>query len=116
MVGMTDKWKKVLVTVHNYFPYVYIEYTGPMEIESRDEIDEYLGRLKDAIEKEPTLARKGGLITRMKVCKKMPFYGYHPKKRVFVKIYYCLPWKREALMKCLHSGRILSRIGFIFKL
>ena len=111
MVGMSDRRRKMLVTVHNYFPYVYIDYSGPMEVESRDDLTKYLDELRCAIEQEPTLARRGGLITRMKIVKKTPFYGYHSKRQFFVKIFYCLPWKRAELMKCLHSGRILSSIG-----
>ena len=62
---------------------MYVPYTGPETVE---ESEEYLEKFKNQINGIEKLKTKGGILTSIKIVKKLPFYGYHPKPERFIKV------------------------------
>ena len=88
LFGTTDRDESVVLTVHNFFPYVYVPYLGPSQAEGSKE---YLAEFRQQLDEFETLKTKGGLITSTQIVKRLPFYGYHPRVEKFVKeIGFCI--------------------------
>ncbi|EAW09272.1 DNA-directed DNA polymerase zeta catalytic subunit REV3 [Aspergillus clavatus NRRL 1] len=99
--GATETGQKVCVHVHGAFPYLYIEYDGPLNAEQDHALA--LNYRRNAYDK------KTAFVAHITLVKGVPFYGYHVGYRFFFKIYLLNPVYVTRLADLLLQGAVLKR-------
>ncbi|GIC86614.1 DNA-directed DNA polymerase zeta catalytic subunit REV3 [Aspergillus udagawae] len=99
--GATETGQKVCVHVHGAFPYLYIEYDGPLDPDQDHALA--LNYRRNAYDK------KTAFVAHITLVKGVPFYGYHVGYCFFFKIYLLDPVYTTRLADLLLQGAVLKR-------
>ncbi|KAH0290427.1 putative DNA polymerase zeta catalytic subunit, partial [Aureobasidium sp. EXF-3399] len=112
--GATETGQKVCLHIHGAFPYLYIEYTGPLD---RSSVDEYIAALRLSIDhalavsyRRNTADAKAIFVAHISLVKGVPYFGYHVGYKYFLKVYLLNPSNMTRLSDLLHQGAILKQI------
>ncbi|KAF7179775.1 hypothetical protein CNMCM7691_008825 [Aspergillus felis] len=111
--GATETGQKICVHVHGAFPYLYIEYDGPLD---PDQVRSAIRSLHLSIDHALALNyrrnaydKKTAFVAHITLVKGVPFYGYHVGYRFFFKIYLLDPVYTTRLADLLLQGAVLKR-------
>ncbi|KAJ5819867.1 hypothetical protein N7474_005458 [Penicillium riverlandense] len=111
--GSTETGQRVCVHVHGAFPYLYIQYDGPLTAEEVNSASRTLHLSIDhalAISyRRNAYDRKTAFVAHITLVKGIPFYGYHVGYRFFFKIYLLNPFYITRLADLLHQGAVMKR-------
>ncbi|KAK1947415.1 DNA polymerase zeta catalytic subunit [Phytophthora citrophthora] len=122
--GATPAGQKALVHVHGIFPYFYFRAEDDPDFEDPERLRALLPRLAKDIEaanatKQLQRRQSHGnktarftpnrTIAKMLVVQGTPFYGYHPKPKLFVQIFLYNPRVVTAIVQLLESGSVAER-------
>ncbi|KAL3674721.1 hypothetical protein V7S43_000655 [Phytophthora oleae] len=122
--GATPAGQKALVHVHGIFPYFYFRAEDDPDFEDPGRLRALLPRLAKDIEAANTtkqLHRRQSngrktpnfnpsrIIAKMLIVQGTPFYGYHPKPKLFVQIFLYNPRVVAAIVQLLESGSVAER-------
>lgn len=118
--GATDQGQRCCVHIHGALPYLYIDYTGPLDPEAVQAHIRKLGRSLNLAMFYSFRGRKGRTdfdplrdqyIPYIVLCKGIPFYGFHVGYRYFLKIYCLQPKYMWRLTEILKSGAVLKTVN-----
>ncbi|KAJ6085618.1 hypothetical protein N7499_005247 [Penicillium canescens] len=111
--GATETGQRVCVHVHGAFPYLYIEYNGPL---APEEVNSAIRSLHLSIDHALAISfrrnaydRMTAFVAHITLVKGVPFYGYHVGWRFFFKIYLLNPFHMNRLTDLLHQGAVMKR-------
>ncbi|RHZ56018.1 DNA-directed DNA polymerase zeta catalytic subunit REV3 [Aspergillus thermomutatus] len=111
--GATETGQKVCVHVHGAFPYLYIEYDGPLDPEQvRSAIRSLHLSIDHALAlnyRRNAYDKKTAFVAHITLVKGVPFYGYYVGYRFFFKIYLLDPVYVTRLADLLLQGAVLKR-------
>ncbi|KAI8904535.1 hypothetical protein DFJ77DRAFT_480554 [Powellomyces hirtus] len=113
MFGVTAAGQKACVHLHNAYRYIYIPYEGPSDPEQAQVYIHKLGTSLNhatalAFGKHPEDAGKNLFIASIVLVKGVPFYGFHPGYRPFLKINLLNPSHVKRVCVILESGSVLG--------
>ncbi|KAK4452812.1 hypothetical protein QBC34DRAFT_397046 [Podospora aff. communis PSN243] len=107
--GSTETGQKVCAHIHGVFPYLYVEYHGPLD---RPTVGEYICRFHSSIDRALALSYRKNrqrFVARITLVKGIPFYGFHVGYRFYLKIYMLNPMVMTRLADLLQQGLIMSQ-------
>ncbi|GAB1311973.1 DNA polymerase zeta [Madurella fahalii] len=109
--GSTETGQKVCAHIHGAFPYLYVEYRGPLD---KAAVSEYILRFHLSIDHALAVSfRKEGkphsYVARITLVKGVPFYGFYVGYRFYLKIYMLSPLFMTRLADLLLQGLIMGR-------
>ncbi|KAG2785806.1 DNA polymerase zeta catalytic subunit [Phytophthora cactorum] len=122
--GATPAGQKALVHVHGMFPYFYFRAEDDPDFEDPERLRTLLPRLAKDIEaanasKQQQRQQNNGnatakfnpckIIAKMLIVQGTPFYGYHPRPKLFVQIFLYNPRVVASVVQLLESGGIGER-------
>ncbi|XP_062954509.1 DNA polymerase zeta catalytic subunit isoform X2 [Cynocephalus volans] len=107
--GATPAGQKTCLHLHGIFPYLYVPYDGYGQ-----QPESYLSQMAFSIDRALNVALGNPSSTAQHVFKVslvsgMPFYGYHEKERLFMKIYLYNPAMVKRICELLQSGAIMNK-------
>jgi DNA polymerase zeta len=112
--GATETGQKVCLHIHGAFPYLYIEYAGPLDPKS---VQEYTKALRTSIDlalavsyRRNTNDAKAIFVAHISLVKGVPYFGYHVGYKYFLKIYLLNPSNMTRLSDLLHQGAIMKQV------
>ncbi|KAK0753578.1 hypothetical protein B0T18DRAFT_358164 [Schizothecium vesticola] len=110
--GSTETGQKVCAHIHGAFPYLFVEYQGPLD---KATVGEYIYRLHGSIDHalasarhHHVVGRQPRYVARITLAKGVPFYGYHVGYRFYLKIYMLNPNDITRLAELLQAGVIMG--------
>ncbi|KAK4154857.1 hypothetical protein C8A00DRAFT_14013 [Chaetomidium leptoderma] len=111
--GSTETGQKVCAHIHGAFPYLYIEYRGPLD---KPTVSEYIYGLHLSIDHALAVSYRRDqyrdpqrFVARVTLVKGVPFYGFHVGYRFYLKIYMLTPVVMTRLADLLQQGVIMGR-------
>ncbi|KAK4198463.1 putative DNA polymerase zeta catalytic subunit [Triangularia verruculosa] len=111
--GSTESGQKVCAHIHGAFPYLYVEYQGPLE---RKLVSEFILKLHVSIDQALAVNYRRDrdrdrprFVARITLVKGVPFYGFHVGYRFYLKIYMLNPLVMTRLADLLQQGLIMNR-------
>ncbi|KAJ1891832.1 DNA polymerase zeta, partial [Kickxella alabastrina] len=107
--GATASDQRICLHLHQIWPYIYVQYDGPSNLDAVREFGYHLGlSLNHALN---ISLRSNGLIFIAAVVpvKGVPFYGYHTGYRPFFKIKLTNPSMMARASSLLSSGAVMGR-------
>ncbi|KAK1758381.1 hypothetical protein QBC47DRAFT_374509 [Echria macrotheca] len=111
--GSTETGQKVCAHIHGAFPYLFVQYRGPLD---RSIIGEYIYRLHSSIDRALALSYRRNVqkeqprfVARITLVKGVPFYGFHVGYRFYLKIYMLNPLVMTRLADLLQQGLIMNQ-------
>ncbi|KAK4174986.1 putative DNA polymerase zeta catalytic subunit [Triangularia setosa] len=111
--GSTETGQKVCAHIHGAFPYLYVEYRGPLE---KKLVSEFILKLHVSIDQALAVNYRRGrdrdrprFVARITLVKGVPFYGFHVGYRFYLKIYMLNPLVMTRLADLLQQGLIMNR-------
>ncbi|MCJ1356494.1 MAG: DNA polymerase zeta, partial [Icmadophila ericetorum] len=111
--GATETGQKVCAHIHGAFPYLFIEYDGPLMAE---EVDAYIRRLHISIDHALGISYRRNLydgatafVAHIGIVKGIPFYGYHVGYKFFLKMHLYNPLHVSRLADLLRQGTIMKK-------
>ncbi|KAK4242067.1 hypothetical protein C8A03DRAFT_29811 [Achaetomium macrosporum] len=111
--GSTETGQKVCAHIHGAFPYLYIEYRGPLD---KPTVSEYIYRLHLSIDRALAVSYRmeqyrepRSFVARITLVKGVPFYGFHVGYRFYLKIYMLNPVVMTRLADVLQQGLVMGR-------
>ncbi|KAK3311463.1 uncharacterized protein B0T15DRAFT_387080 [Chaetomium strumarium] len=111
--GSTETGQKVCAHIHGAFPYLYIEYRGPLD---KHAVSEYIYRLHLSIDTALAVSYRmeqyrepRSFVARITLVKGVPFYGFHVGYRFYLKIYMLNPAVMTRLADVLQQGLVMGR-------
>ncbi|KAF4035862.1 DNA polymerase family B [Phytophthora infestans] len=122
--GATPAGQKALVHVHGIFPYFYFRTEDDPDFEDAERLRTLLPRLAKDIEaanasKQKQRQQNNGnatarfnpsrIIAKMLIVQGTPFYGYHPRPKLFVQIFLYNPRVVASVVQLLESGAVVER-------
>ncbi|KAG6580342.1 recovery protein 3 isoform 3 [Phytophthora cinnamomi] len=122
--GATPAGQKALVHVHGIFPYFYFRAEDDPDFEDPERLRALLPRLAKDIEaasasKQQQRRQNNGnstarcnssrIIAKMLIVQGTPFYGYHPRPKLFVQIFLYNPRVVTSVVQVLESGCVGER-------
>ncbi|DBA81937.1 hypothetical protein WJX77_000726 [Trebouxia sp. C0004] len=111
--GSTPSGQKACVHLHKAFPYFYVPYDNSFPDEPA-QAQTFLRQLAQSLEaamqqhQEPGTGRKQ-VVHAVQLVRAIPFYGYHPEERLFIKIILYNPGQVTRIATLLQSGVIMNR-------
>ncbi|KAG7388922.1 DNA polymerase zeta catalytic subunit [Phytophthora pseudosyringae] len=122
--GATPAGQKTLVHVHGIFPYFYFRAEDDPDFEDPERLRTLLPRLAKDIEAANASKQQqrqqnngnktarfnpGRIIAKMVIVQGTPFYGYHPRPKLFVQIFLYNPRVAASVVQFLESGGVGER-------
>ncbi|ETL80985.1 hypothetical protein L917_18572 [Phytophthora nicotianae] len=122
--GATPAGQKALIHVHGIFPYFYFRAEDDPDFEDPERLRTLLPRLAKDIEaanaskqqqrqqnngNATTRFKSSRIIAKMLIVQGTPFYGYHPRPKLFVQIFLYNPRVVTSVVQLLESGGIAER-------
>ncbi|KUF85933.1 DNA polymerase [Phytophthora nicotianae] len=122
--GATPAGQKALIHVHGIFPYFYFRAEDDPDFEDPERLRTLLPRLAKDIEaanaskqqqrqqnngNATTRFKSSRIIAKMLIVQGTPFYGYHPRPKLFVQIFLYNPRVVTSVVQLLESGEIAER-------
>ncbi|KAL2136842.1 hypothetical protein VTI74DRAFT_1056 [Chaetomium olivicolor] len=111
--GSTETGQKVCAHIHGAFPYLYIEYRGPLD---KPIVSEYILRLHLSIDRALAInyrrdqyGEPQSFVARITLVKGVPFYGFYVGYRFYLKIYMLNPIVMTRLADLLQQGLIMGK-------
>ncbi|KAK0663959.1 putative DNA polymerase zeta catalytic subunit [Cercophora samala] len=111
--GSTETGQKVCAHIHGAFPYLYVEYRGPLE---KKLVSEFILKLHVSIDQALAVNYRRDrdrdrprFVARITLVKGVPFYGFHVGYRFYLKIYMLNPLVMTRLADLLQQGLIMNR-------
>ncbi|KAL2121902.1 hypothetical protein VTJ04DRAFT_2357 [Mycothermus thermophilus] len=111
--GSTETGQKVCAHIHGAFPYLFVEYRGPLD---KPTYSEYIYRMHLSIDHALTVSYRRDpsrgpqrYVARITLVKGIPFYGFHVGYRFYLKIYMLNPLTISRLADLLQQGVIMGR-------
>ncbi|EAQ89973.1 hypothetical protein CHGG_06592 [Chaetomium globosum CBS 148.51] len=111
--GSTETGQKVCAHVHGAFPYLYIEYRGPLD---KPTVSEYIYALHLSIDRALAINYRRDqrrepqrFVARVTLVKGVPFYGFHVGYRYYLKIYMLNPVVMTRLADLLLQGLVMGQ-------
>ncbi|KAK0723736.1 hypothetical protein B0T21DRAFT_337343 [Apiosordaria backusii] len=111
--GSTETGQKVCAHIHGAFPYLYVEYRGPLE---KRLVSEFILKLHVSIDQALAVNYRRDrdrdrprFVARITLVKGVPFYGFHVGYRFYLKIYMLNPLVMTRLADLLQQGLIMNR-------
>ncbi|SPQ19737.1 b8231684-30ab-4494-a2bb-b7a53b47e0f7 [Thermothielavioides terrestris] len=111
--GSTETGQKVCAHIHGAFPYLYIEYGGPLD---KATVSEYIYRLHLSIDhalavsyRRDQYRDRQSFVARITLVKGVPFYGFYVGYRFYLKVYMLNPVVMTRLADLLQQGLIMGR-------
>ncbi|KAK9244467.1 hypothetical protein V1506DRAFT_318573 [Lipomyces tetrasporus] len=93
--GNSDTGQKVCAHIHGVFPYLFIEYSGPL---NKQHVHEYIQGLYMSINNALRASfqynskdARNTFVANIVLCKGVPFYGFHIGWKYFLKVYMLSP-------------------------
>ncbi|XP_070705223.1 DNA polymerase zeta catalytic subunit [Pempheris klunzingeri] len=107
--GATPAGQKTCLHLHGVFPYIYVPYDGQGQ-----EPDRHLRQVAFSIDRALNVAMGNPASGNQHVFKVvlvsgMPFYGYHGKEKLFMKIYLYNPQVVKRVCELLQSGAVMNK-------
>ncbi|KAK7205599.1 DNA polymerase zeta, catalytic subunit [Myxozyma melibiosi] len=108
--GNADTGQKVCAHIHGVYPYLFIEYRGPLD---RSAVDDYIKTLTAGINSAFCVSlnnrrSKNTFVANIILCKAVPFYGFHVGWSYYLKIYILDPGLMNRLADLLRNGAVLG--------
>ncbi|KAM7367565.1 hypothetical protein PAMP_013853 [Pampus punctatissimus] len=108
--GATPAGQKTCLHLHGVFPYIYVPYDGYEQQPER-----YMRQVAFSIDRALNVAMGNPASSVQHVFKVvlvsgMPFYGYHAKEKLFMKIYLYNPQMVKRVCELLQSGAVMNKI------
>lgn len=130
--GSTETGQKVCAHIHGAFPYLYVEYRGPLEkklgkaachsLNAQDGpsdtavVSEFILKLHASIDQALAVSYRrdrdrdrSRFVARITLVKGVPFYGFHVGYRFYLKLYMLNPLVMTRLADLLQQGSIMNR-------
>lgn len=111
--GSTETGQKVCAHIHGAFPYLYVEYQGPLD---KSTVSQYILNFHLSIDRALALnyrrhanKEQPRFVARITLVKGVPFYGYHVGYCFYLKIYMLNPLVMTRLADLLQQGLIMNR-------
>ncbi|KAK4248739.1 hypothetical protein C7999DRAFT_30854 [Corynascus novoguineensis] len=111
--GSTETGQKVCAHVHGAFPYLFIEYRGPLD---KDTVSKYIYRLHLSIDRALAVSYRRdqyreppSFVARITLVKGVPFYGFHVGYRFYLKVYMLNPAVMTRLADLLLQGVVMGQ-------
>ncbi|AEO54976.1 hypothetical protein MYCTH_2298247 [Thermothelomyces thermophilus ATCC 42464] len=111
--GSTETGQKVCAHIHGAFPYLFIEYRGPLD---KPTVSEYIYRLHLSIDRALAVSYRRdqyreapSFVARVTLVKGVPFYGFHVGYRFYLKIYMLNPAVMSRLADLLLQGVVMGQ-------
>ncbi|KAK4040699.1 hypothetical protein C8A01DRAFT_15433 [Parachaetomium inaequale] len=111
--GSTETGQKVCAHVHGAFPYLYVEYRGPLD---KPTVSEYIYTLHLSIDRALAVSYRRDqyrepqrFVARVTLVKGIPFYGFHVGYRFYLKIYMLNPVVMTRLADLLQQGLVMGQ-------
>ena len=111
--GATETGQKVCAHVHGAFPYLYVEYTGDLDVKK---VDSYIHQLHLSIDHALSVSYRRNIydgqtafVAHITLIKGTPFYGYIVGYRFFLKIYLLNPMHMTRLADLLRQGAVMKK-------
>ena len=111
--GATETGQKVCAHIHGAFPYLYVEYTGDLEVEA---VETYIHQLHLSIDHALSVSYRRNIydgqtafVAHITLIKGTPFYGYNVGYRFFLKIYLLNPMHMTRLADLLRQGAVMKK-------
>uniref|UniRef100_A0A8C5I5W8 DNA polymerase zeta catalytic subunit n=1 Tax=Gouania willdenowi TaxID=441366 RepID=A0A8C5I5W8_GOUWI len=107
--GATPAGQKTCLHLHGVFPYIYVPYDGFGQDPER-----YLRQVAFSIDRALNVTMGSPASSTQHVFKVvlvsgMPFYGYHAKEKLFMKIYLYNPQMVKRVCDLLQSGAVMNK-------
>lgn len=107
--GATPAGQKTCLHLHGVFPYIYVPYDDYGQQSER-----YLRQVAFSIDRAFNVAmgNPGSCVQhvfKVVLVSGMPFYGYHAKEKLFMKIYLYNPQMVKRLCELLQSGAVMNK-------
>uniref|UniRef100_A0A8C3AFZ8 DNA polymerase zeta catalytic subunit n=1 Tax=Cyclopterus lumpus TaxID=8103 RepID=A0A8C3AFZ8_CYCLU len=107
--GATPAGQKTCLHLHGVFPYIYVPYDGHGQ-----QPEHYLRQVAFSIDRALNVAMGNPASSTQHVFKVvlvsgMPFYGYHAKEKLFMKIYLYNPQMVKRVCELLQSGAVMNK-------
>ncbi|KAL2017597.1 hypothetical protein VTK56DRAFT_1917 [Thermocarpiscus australiensis] len=111
--GSTETGQKVCAHIHGAFPYLYIEYRGPLD---KPTVSDYIYRLHLSIDRALAVSYRRdqyrepqSFVARITLVKGVPFYGFYVGYRFYLKVYMLNPLVMTRLADLLQQGLIMNQ-------
>ncbi|MGH0142523.1 UNVERIFIED_CONTAM: hypothetical protein FKN15_051347 [Acipenser sinensis] len=108
--GATPAGQKTCLHLHGIFPYIYVPYDG-----YRQQPERYLRQVAFSIDRALNVSMGNPSssvqhVFKVSLVSGMPFYGYHAKERLFMKMYLYNPSMVKRVCELLQGGAIMNKI------
>ncbi|KAM9496921.1 DNA polymerase zeta catalytic subunit isoform 1-T1 [Clarias gariepinus] len=107
--GATPAGQKTCLHVHGVFPYVYVPYDG-----FGQEPERYLRQVAFSIDRALNVSMGNPSshtqhVFKVTLVSGMPFYGFHPQEKPFMKIYLYNPQMVKRVCELLQGGAVMNK-------
>ncbi|KAI5607474.1 DNA polymerase zeta catalytic subunit isoform X1 [Silurus asotus] len=107
--GATPAGQKTCLHVHGVFPYVYVPYDG-----FGQEPERYLRQVAFSIDRAVNVSMGNPSshtqhVFKVTLVSGMPFYGFHPHEKPFMKIYLYNPQMVKRVCELLQGGAVMNK-------